>query len=355
MARVRDDLQQLSGYHSPQVDARVRLNTNEAPEAPSAQMMQRLCDRVSTLPLHRYPDREATELRGRLADRHGVQVGQIHVANGSNEVLQHVLLAFGGPGRTAVVFGPSYQMHSQIASITGTTVIDLGRGSDGLINEADLGDEVPRDVVFVTSPNNPTGRVEKRSTIVDHVLPWCVEGNALLVIDEAYVEFSMDEYVDLIGTGHPVLISRTFSKTLALAGVRLGYALAGADIIEGLELVTLPYHLSALTQAAGLAALEDTSELDDRVAMLVRGRDQIVHAFSQLGVEYENSHANFILFAAPDGRGDELWQQLVRRGVLVRNCSSWPGLAGRLRVTVGTPEDNAMFISALSAALKEMT
>ncbi|MFZ8967466.1 MAG: aminotransferase class I/II-fold pyridoxal phosphate-dependent enzyme, partial [Ilumatobacteraceae bacterium] len=193
MARVRDDLTVLSGYHSPQVDVDVRLNTNEAPAPPSDGVVRAMLERIADLELNRYPDRQASELRRLLGLRHGLDPSMLHVGNGSNEVLQHILLAFGGPGRTAVTFGPTYQMHSHIAAITGTSVVDFGRGADGRIDPGCLHQDQARDIVFITSPNNPTGLAESHDTVRGSIVPWCAETDAVLVIDEAYVEFAPED------------------------------------------------------------------------------------------------------------------------------------------------------------------
>jgi len=354
VARVRDDLTALSGYHSPQVDVEVRLNTNEAPVAPADDVVRAMLNRIAELELNRYPDRQASELRRLLGLRHGLDPSMLHVGNGSNEVLQHILLAFGGRERTAITFGPTYQMHSQIAAITGTSVVDLGRGGDGRIDPGLLRQDQDRDIVFITSPNNPTGLAESHDTVRRSIVPWCAEADAVLVIDEAYVEFAPGDLLGLIDEYPSVIVTRTFSKTLALAGLRLGYAIAAPEVISALEIVTLPYHLSAVTQAAGIAALEQMGDVDTRVAELVAGREQIMSALRSHGVSVYESSANFVLFTPGPDRGNALWDALVMRGVLVRNCSSWPGLADHLRVTVGTPTENQRFISAVGEALEDI-
>lgn len=354
MARVRDDLTELAGYHSPQVDVDVRLNTNEAPVAPTDDVVRAMLDRIAVLELNRYPDRHASELRRLLGVRHGLDPDMLHVGNGSNEVLQHILLAFGGRGRTAITFGPTYQMHGHIAAITGTSVLDLGRGSDGRIDPERLRQDQVRDIVFVTSPNNPTGLTEAHDTVLGSILPWCAEADAVLVIDEAYVEFAPGHLLGLVDEYPSIIVTRTFSKTLALAGLRLGYAIATPEIIANLDMVTLPYHLSAITQAAGIAALEQMGAVDARVAELVAGREQIMSALRSHGVSVYESSANFVLFTPGVDRGNALWDALVMRGVLVRNCSSWPGLADHLRVTIGTPAENQKFITAVGQALEDI-
>lgn len=352
MARIRDDLRALSGYHSPQVDVTVRLNTNEAPFSPPAAFAHALADRLGSIDWNRYPDRAATDLRARLAALHSVPENWIMVANGSNEVLQSILLAFGGPGRRAVVFEPGYQMHAQIARNTGTTVEVVERG-EGFLIDVDRALEAlndgPPGVVFVTSPNNPTGRSEPRETVrtlVDSA------GDHLIVIDEAYVQFAGNDLLDLIDEEAPVVVTRTFSKTWGMAGLRLGYAVAPPSVVTGLELVTLPYHVDAAKLIAGELALDFIDEMNTRVAGTVGERERLRSRLAELGVSVAPSDANFVLIDTADRSAEAVWQGLVDRGVLVRDCSGWPGLAGRLRVTVGSPSENDAFLTALEEVLR---
>lgn len=349
---VRDDLAELPGYHSPQLDVTHRLNTNESPEPPPDGFRQAVTDRVAALDWHRYPDRGATELRAKLAAHHGMSPANIFVANGSNEVLQTILLAWGGAGRKILTFEPTYAMHGQIARVTGTGVIEVDRRDDFTIDPdiaaATLAAEQPI-VTFLCSPNNPTGLVESRQ-FVEQVLD-AVRDFGLLVVDEAYAQFSSWSALDLLDEVAPLIVTRTFSKTWAMAGARLGYLIAPTWVVERLETAILPYHLDAVTQAAGSAALDFEDEMDQRVARLVEQRGAIQAGLGELGIEFWPSQSNFVLFRAPEYDGDGLWQQLVDRGVLVRNCSSWPRLQGCLRVTVGTPAENRAFLDALAAIL----
>jgi len=348
---MRDDLHALAGYHSPQVDVEVRLNTNEAPFAPPESFAHEVARRLSTVPWNRYPDRSALALRRRLAQLHGVPPEWVTVANGSNEVLQNILLAFGGPGREAIVFEPGYQMHAQIARNTATAVRVIPRHDDLLIDpeaaiEA-MGAGVPG-VVFVTSPNNPTGLSEPRGTVEEIV---AAALDHVVVVDEAYVQFASGDLLDLLRPGAPVVVTRTFSKTWGLAGLRLGYAIADPSLIAALELVCLPYHLDAIKQIAGEVALGHVAAMDARVEETVAERERIRAGLVSLGLAVVPSEANFLLFETGEFPAGELWSALVDRGVLVRDCSGWPGLAGRLRVTVGSPVENDAFLSALEEVL----
>jgi len=354
---VRDDLRELPGYHSPQLDVEHRLNTNESPESPPPGFQQAVADRVATLDWNRYPDRAATELRTKLAAHHAVDnpnitADNIFVANGSNEVLQTIMMAWGGPGRSVLTFEPTYAMHGQIARVTGTGVIEVERQADFTIDgnaaAATVADEKPI-ITFLCSPNNPTGLIEPPA-LVQQMLDTVGEFG-LLVVDEAYSQFSDWSALELFDEDASLIVTRTFSKSWAMAAARLGYLIAPTWIVERLNTAILPYHLDAVSQLAGTAALEFEDEMKERVARLVEQRGLIQAGLGELGIEFWPSQSNFVLFRPPGGSGDELWQQLVDRGILVRNCASWPRLEGCLRVTIGTRDENVAFLDALGAIL----
>jgi histidinol-phosphate aminotransferase len=351
---VRDDLRVLEGYHSAQVDVRVRLNTNESPEPPPAAFRDAVAAELSRVEWNRYPDRAATELRAAIAEHHGVDPAQIFAANGSNEVLQTLLLAYAGPGRTVATFEPTYQMHAQIARVTGATVVQGERASDFTLDP----DEVRRvlaaaqpHVVFLTSPNNPTGLVEPAERVhqlLDHA-------PGLVVVDEAYAQFADWTAVDLIAEDRPLVVTRTFSKTWSMAGARLGYLIAPTWLVAELDKVVLPYHLDAVKQIAGRLALRFSDDMNARVGHIVAERGRVIEALGALTLDVFPSGANFVLFRIRDLPGRTVWQGLVDRGVLVRDCSSWPRLADCLRVTIGTPDENSTFLSALADVLAGTT
>ncbi len=358
---VRDDLAALSGYHSPQVDVEVRLNTNEAPEPPPPEFGRAVAEAAEQLQWHRYPDRSATELRRAIGELYKMSAEQVFCANGSNEVLQTLLLTFAGPGRKTLTFEPTYALHSHLSRITGSTPVAVDRNSDFSLDPADAAAAVRAErpaITFLCSPNNPTGLVEPNE-VIDEVLAAVAEVDGLLVVDEAYGEFAPRSAVDLLGEDVPLVVTKTYSKTWAMAGARLGYLLGPAWLVEKLELVVLPYHLDALKQAAGLAALQFVDSMNARVASIVEERGRIQAALSDMGAEVWPSGSNFVLFRPPQGSaasagarsGDEVWQALVDRSVLVRNTASWDHLDGCLRVTIGTPTDNSRFLSALADIL----
>jgi len=344
-------------YGAPQLPLAVQLNVNENPYGPSPGLvadLQRAVGEVGRT-LHRYPDREALALRGDLAaylsSRTGVALRreQLWAANGSNEVLQQVLQAFGGPGRSALGFEPSYSMHPLLASGTGTAWTGVRRAADFTLDAAAAVAAVREhrpDVVFLTTPNNPTGT----TTALDVVDAVCRATPGMVVVDEAYAEFAAaPSAVTLLGRHPRLLVSRTMSKAFAMAGARVGYCAASPRVIDVLRLVRLPYHLSALTQAAARTALAHTAELLGTVAQVVHQRDRMVQGLRALGLTVVPTDANFLLFG-PFADPPAVWQQLLDAGVLVRDVSSGPGLAGWLRVCAGTEDETSAFLAAAAPA-----
>jgi histidinol-phosphate aminotransferase len=349
-ARVRDDLGGVEGYHSPQVAVDVRLNTNESPYPPPAAWREAFLDELAALPLHRYPDRRAGALRTAIGEQHGVGPHQVFAANGSNEVLQALCLAYGGPGRAVAVFEPTYALHSHIARVTGTAVAVGERRADFGLDLAEvervLADAAPA-LTFLCSPNNPTGTVDPAEATAAVL----AAAPGLVVVDEAYGQFAPRSAIGDVSDDGSLVVVRTFSKTWALAGLRLGYCVAPAGVVEDLERVTLPYHLDAAKQLAGRLAVRYEAEMRARVAALVAERQRLATALGALPVDTWPSGANFVLFRPRHRPGGEVWQGLVERSVLVRDCSAWPRLDGCLRVTVGTPEEGDAFLAALGAML----
>lgn len=343
----------LEGYHSPQVDVAVRLNTNESPEPPPEAFRRRVAEAVAAVDWHRYPDRGARALRAALAAHHGVAPANVFCANGSNEVLQTVLLTYGGPGRVAMVFEPTYRLHAHIARITGTGVVTVDRTRDLTIDPAAAADAITRRrpaVVLVCSPNNPTGIAEAPG-VVTRVCEAAGEAGALVVVDEAYGQFARWSALRLVDGERPVAVTRTYSKTWAMAAARLGYLVGPTWLVERLEQVVLPYHLDAVTQIAGVLALDHEAEMRERVGRLVAERERLVAALGSLDVDLWPSEANFVLFRPRRVPAADVWRGLVDRGVLIRDTSGWPGLEGTLRVTVGSPGENDRFLEALTEVI----
>jgi histidinol-phosphate aminotransferase len=345
---LRDDLRGRSPYGAPQLDVPVRLNTNENSYPVPESVVDAIAKAVQAelRDLNRYPDRDAVALRTDLADYlgHGLTVANVWAANGSNEVQQQLLQAFAGPGRTALGFGPSYSMHPLLAAGTGTRWIGALRDPDfGLTPSsatAQLREHDP-DLVFLCSPNNPTGTVLDPA-VIDAVL---AVAKGMVVVDEAYAEFARPGTPTALGLlpGHPrLVVTRTMSKAFGFAGGRLGYLAADPAVVDAVQLVRLPYHLSALTQAAARAALAQRDVLLGTVDAIKRQRDRIVSALRARGIRVADSDANFVLFEVG---GDQriAWQRLLDQGVLVRDV----GLAGWLRVTAGTPSETDAFLGAV--------
>ncbi len=350
----RDDLRALAGYHSPQLDVEVRLNTNESPFPPPAAFVARWLAELGSVPLHRYPDRSTRLLREAVGGSVGVPASRVLCANGSNEVLQSLLLTYGGPGRRVLVFEPTYALHSHIARITGTEVVVAERDPDTFAVDpgaarAAIAEHRPH-VVVLCDPNNPTGTTGDPE-VLDAVLDAATAAAgapALVVVDEAYGEFSRSSAIERVADDLPLVVARTYSKVWSLAALRLGYAVGPEAVLGEVEAVLLPYHLDAPTQLAGVLALDYQPEMKARVALLVEERDRLIAALDDLdGVTPYPSGANFVLFRV-DGDGHAAWQGLVDRGVLVRDFSRWPRLADRLRVTVGTRAENTRFLDALA-------
>lgn len=345
---LRDNLRGKSAYGAPQLKVPVVLNTNENPHPPSPALIDDVAEsvRAAAAALHRYPDRDALALRTDLAEyltrATGValSVDNLWAANGSNEILQQLLQAFGGPGRTAIGFVPSYSMHPIIADGTDTTWLQAPRASDFSLDVdyvvAEITNRTP-DVVFITSPNNPTG-----GSIGLADLRRIIEAApGIVIVDEAYAEFSeRSSAVELIDA-HPakVVVSRTMSKAFAFAGGRLGYLAAAPAIIEALLLVRLPYHLSVLTQAAARAALRHRDDTLAGVAEIVAERKRVAAELTASGFGVVDSDANFLLFGTFTN-APASWQRYLEHGVLIRDV----GIAGHLRVTIGLAAENDAFL-----------
>ncbi|GAA3780932.1 histidinol-phosphate transaminase [Streptomyces chiangmaiensis] len=357
---VRDELRGKSPYGAPQLDVPVRLNTNENPYPLPEPLVERIAERVrdAARDLNRYPDRDAVELRTKLAEyltrtgRHEVGLENVWAANGSNEVIQQLLQTFGGPGRTAIGFEPSYSMHALIARGTGTGWISGPRDEDFTIDLAAAAKAIAEnrpDVVFITTPNNPTGNAVPAETVLALYEAAQAAKPSVVVVDEAYIEFSHGNSLLPLIEGRPNLVlSRTMSKAFGAAGLRLGYLAAHPAVVDAVQLVRLPYHLSAITQATALAALEHTDTLLKYVEQLKSERDRLVAELRAVGYDVTDSDANFVQF----GRfadTHEAWRGILDRGVLVRDN----GVPGWLRVSAGTPQENDAFLDAVRELKKE--
>lgn len=359
---LRTELQGLEPYGAPQLDVPVQLNTNENPYGPSEACADDVAAAVreAVLGLHRYPDREHVALREALAayltrdvaPGQQVRTEQVWAANGSNEVMLQLMQAFGGPGRTAVSFAPTYSMYPEYARDTATRWVQ-GRRADDFTLDLDaavaLVEAERPSVVLLPSPNNPTGTALDPAAVSR--LCAALGDDGLLVVDEAYGEFrrtGVPSALEQLSAHRNLVVTRTMSKAFAAAGLRLGYLAADPAILDAIRVVRLPYHLSAVTQAAALAALRHAPELLARVDDLRVERDGLVDHLRGLGLRVADSDANFVLFGTFADR-HATWQGLLDQGVLVREV----GPPGWLRVSVGTPAEMKSFTTALERVLDE--
>jgi histidinol-phosphate aminotransferase len=351
-AQPRTGLRDTEPYTSPQPRAGIRLNTNECPHPLPNAFFDELALAVRDLPLHRYPDDDARRLREELAATVMYPVDGIWVANGSNEILTELLQAYGGPGRRAVTFEPTYLLHSRLCWLTHTDVTRLALPRDFVLGEAQVAAavEMDPDVVFVCSPNNPTGNAQPLSQIVAlaQALP-----RSMVIVDEAYGEFAPAGSAQTLIVSQPnIAVVRTFSKAFALAGARIGYVLASPDVVHDLRRVRLPYHLSSLTQTAGIIALRHRHEASGLLGAIRVQRDRIVRELRMLGLEVFPTDANFVLFVVPERLqidAASVWQALLDRDVLIRDMTAV--LPRALRVTAGTEHETDRFLSAIKEVL----
>lgn len=350
---LRESLAPLSAYGAPQVEAEATLNTNENPFSLSPELVSAIAARISQVAanLNRYPDRDAIELRSGLASYvnelsgTSLSASQVWAANGSNEIIQSLFLAFGD--RPAIGFIPSYSMHPLIARVTSTEWIDGKRRSDFSLDIDTAITQITQAapaLTFITTPNNPTGEAISIDDIekIAQIVP------GLLVVDEAYAEFSDHRSaVTLIEKYPQIVVIRTMSKAFSFAGARVGYLLAHPSVVDAMMLVRLPYHLSTLTQGAALVALDFKVELLSGVAMLRVERDRVASSLRELGLTVLPSQANFLLFTGFQTSSPQLWQEMLDRGILIRDV----GLSGYLRTTIGTGAENDKFLHALRECL----
>jgi len=348
---IRNDLIGRSPYGAPQIEVPIRLNTNENPFGPSPELVAELAKVVSDLGsrLNRYPDRDAVELRADLANylnsesQVNLTAENIWPANGSNEVMQQLLQLFGGPDKSLLVFDPTYSMYEDYCRNTFTKYLRVSRNADFTIDRTviDSALALSPDIIVITSPNNPTGTVIELSDI-DYLLE---KFNGMLIVDEAYAEFratgTPSALTKLDSNPHLVVV-RTMSKAFSYAGARVGYVAANPKVVSAIQLVRLPYHLSTITQAIARVALRFSDQLQSQVSLLRRERDELAIWLSEHGFEVAPSGANFLLFGTFGDR-TSIWEQLVEQGVLIRET----GPEGWLRVSIGTPEENQAFKTAL--------
>jgi histidinol-phosphate aminotransferase len=346
-AQPRPGIRATDPYVSPQLDVPTRLNTNECPHPLPEDFFVELAEAVRDLPLNRYPDAQMTRLREELATHHGHPFDGVWTANGSNEVLTQLLLAYGGPGRTALVFEPTYMLHARLARLSHTEVASLELADPYRLTEETMAEAlaVRPDVLFVCSPNNPTGNAQP----VELVAEIAAATDTLMIVDEAYVEFGGTSALKLTADHPNLAVVRTFSKAFAMAGARVGYVLTSPEVVGDLQRVRLPYHMSSLAQAAGIVALRHAAEALSLLDAIRAQRDRILTELETLdGVHVYPSDANFVLFVPPRPAA-EVWQGLLDRGILVRDLSSV--VPNALRVTAGAEHEVDHFLTGLREVL----
>jgi histidinol-phosphate aminotransferase len=351
---LREDLRGKSPYGAPQLDVPVRLNTNENPHPPTPALIDDVTASVHAVAgdLHRYPDRDAVALRTDLAAYLAAQTGtplsveNLWAANGSNEILQQLLQAFGGPGRSAIGFVPSYSMHPIISDGTQTAWLVANRADD-FSHDADVAVQAIKehspDIVFVASPNNPSGQSVPLDELRRLLEALSSEKTGMLILDEAYGEFSSQPSAVKLLNEYPakLVVTRTMSKAFAFAGGRLGYLIAAPAVIDAMLLVRLPYHLSSVTQAAARAALRHADDTLGSVAKLIAERDRVTEALIGMGFRVIPSDANFVLFGE-FADAPATWQRYLDAGILIRDV----GVPGYLRATTGLAEENDALLEA---------
>jgi histidinol-phosphate aminotransferase len=351
---LREDLRGKSPYGAPQLDVPVRLNTNENPHPPTRALVDDVTASVAAIAgdLHRYPERDVVALRTDLATYMTAQTGtevsveNLWAANGSNEILQQLLQAFGGPGRSAIGFVPSYSMHPIISDGTQTAWLVANRADDFSL-DTDVAlqaiKEHTPDIVFVASPNNPSGQSVPLDELRRLLEALSSENTGMLILDEAYGEFSSQPSAVKLLDEYParLVVTRTMSKAFAFAGGRLGYLIAAPAVIDAMLLVRLPYHLSSVTQAAARAALRHADDTLGSVAKLIAERDRVTEALTGMGFRVIPSDANFVLFGE-FADAPATWQRYLDAGILIRDV----GVPGYLRATTGLAEENDALLEA---------
>lgn len=350
MIEEREDLKSLSAYTVPEASVAVELDSNESPWNIPEAIVEDIRRALTGFEFNRYPDMNAALLREALARLYGLNRENVLVGNGSNEVILNLLLAFGGPKRSAVTFEPTYTMHPIISRISGTHNVDLKLKADFSIDATQAVKHIRErrpSIIFVTSPNNPTGNSTSREVIARLL----EAGDALVVADEAYGEFASVSSVDMIGSYPNLVVVKTFSKAFRMASLRVGFALAGEAVLEAVTKVKMPYNLNAFSQLAAARLIERRELLREGIDAIIHERERVYNELKGMkGIRAYPSEANFILFKT-EIEANEVFEDLLAEGVLVRNFSHKKGLANCLRVTIGTAEQNDEFLAALKEAL----
>lgn len=346
----RPELEDLSAYDVKDVHADVVLASNENPENVPGELLEKLADRVRLLPLNRYPDPLCNHLRAQIAEANGLDACNVLVGNGGDELIADLLLAWGGHGRSVLDFPPTFSMYGIDARVTGTSVVSIPRLDDFSIDAEAVLSRLARndiDIVVVANPNNPTGNVTPETLLIDILNAT----DALVVVDEAYFEFSRQTMRPHMERHPNLVLLRTFSKAFSLAGLRAGYLLGHEDVIRELTKVRQPYSVNAFTQAAAGLVYRERVVFQMGIREIVRNRDALIHGLGALdGVTVFPSEANYVLFRVP--LASAVWRDLLHdHSILIRDFSREPGLTDCLRVTVGTEDEVRRFLAAMDEIL----
>lgn len=351
---ARAQLEQLVPYDAKEVRADVALASNENPLNLPAEIIAKLSSHLSEFRFNRYPDPTAHELRRLIAEANGLDVENVLVGNGGDELIYNLLVAWGGPGRKILDMPPTFSMYGIDALVTGTEVVSIPRNEDFTIDEAAVLARVAEgdiDIVVVANPNNPTGGLANESFLIDLLK----STDAIVMVDEAYFEFSRHTMRPHMSRYSNLVILRTFSKAFSMAGLRVGYLLAHPDVVCEFMKVRQPYSVDAFSQMVATTVYRERMVFESAIRDLIRGRDQLMHGLSKLeGVEVFPSEANFVMFRVE--HAPALWRDLLQNhSVLIRDFSRTPELAGCLRVTVGTDKENERFLDAMADCLGHRT
>ncbi|QBQ54140.1 histidinol-phosphate transaminase [Nitrosococcus wardiae] len=349
---IRPEVQQLSAYPVADAEDLIKLDAMENPYTWSSELIEAWLERLREVSVNRYPDPEARSLKARLRRYMAVPEGrEIILGNGSDELIQMVLLAVVGPGRSVIAPEPTFVMYRQIATMLGLRYQGVPLREDFSLDLPAMLQVIQEQepaVVFVAYPNNPTGNLfpaEEVQAIIE-------AAPGLVIVDEAYTVFADDTFMPQLGDYEHLLVMRTLSK-IGLAGLRLGVLVGSPDWLKELEKVRLPYNINQLTQVSAEFVLEQPEELEEQARLICSDRARLQKALQQLpGIQVYPSNANFILFRTPPQRADAIFAEIKAQGVLIKNLSGHGGpLADCLRVTVGTAEENHAFLKALAATL----
>lgn len=346
----RPELESLVPYDAKDVRAEVVLASNEHPANLPSELLEKISDRVARFPFNRYPSPTATELRQLIAQANGLEPGNVLVGNGGDELIFDLLLAWGGPGRAMLDLPPTFAMYAIDAQVTGTELVSMPRGADFAVDGDAVLSRLAQgdiDIVMIANPNNPTGNLVPETLLIDILNAT----DALVLVDEAYFEFSRHTMRPHLGRHENLVLLRTFSKAFSLASLRVGYVLAQEDVITELMKVRQPYSVDSFSQWVASLAFRERVVFESAIRDIMRGRDQIAHGLSLMdGVEVFPSEANFVLFKVE--HASALWRDLLHgHSVLIRDFSRTPGLEDCLRVTVGTEQQNTRFLEAVAEVL----